>query len=127
MAALVGAFASASWFSFRSAGADSEVRSLAKRIVSLLGLNEGANGMNCDAADSDLRLSSLIGELLNESPENINRLASLSDADLRRRIRRNIISDFEAGRLSSVDGWVLSKTETHALNLRDRLHGVADV
>ena len=44
-------------------------------------------------------------------------LAALDRAALRRRLDRRIRADFGAGRVISVDGWVLARTETRLYTL----------
>lgn len=44
-----------------------------------------------------------------------------SDQDLKRRIRRNIEADYQAGDIRIVDGWWLSATEANCLELIERL------
>lgn len=43
-----------------------------------------------------------------------------SDQDVKRRIRRNIEADYQAGDIRVVDGWWLSATEANCLELIER-------
>jgi hypothetical protein len=61
----------------------------------------------------------LVERLLHEPAD---RFISMSDVDLREHLRQNIVLDFQAGRMQSAHGWLISKTESDALNLASYLH-----
>jgi hypothetical protein len=86
---------------------------LAVRIARILGLTQFiVSGADAPLVAKDA--NQLIDELLGM---NAREAMSLSDDELREHLRRRITADFESGALHNVDGWLLSNTESTALDL----------
>jgi hypothetical protein len=96
--------------------AESDLHALAKRLVGLLGL---ANyPVSNTAAPDVLPMTALVEKLFGDNPA---RAASMSDAELREHLHRRVVLDYEIGRVQSVQGWLVSTTESDALTLAHRL------
>jgi hypothetical protein len=100
---------------------EADLSAFAKRLVRVLGLTGHPTPTGVAHTDilDDSQLSALVERLLGESQV---RFASMSDVELRNRMHRNIVADYENGRMQSVQGWLLSTTERDALNLASYLH-----
>jgi hypothetical protein len=61
-----------------------------------------------------------VGAVAGDLGTTVGNLATLDRATLRRRVDRRIRADFAAGRVVSVDGWVLSRTEARLYALVNR-------
>jgi|SRR5712671_712229 len=109
---------------FRTHGptdADTSLLAFAKRVVRVMGLESTATDrLNVD----DAPISTMVGGLLGEQAHDWRHVAILSDAELRKRLRHNIVADYEMGRVRMTHGWLLSLTESRALNLADSLRAL---
>jgi hypothetical protein len=97
---------------------DEQLFKFSRRLVRILAVENTMIG-SAQQKSLDTNLSKLVGNLLGVEDGDWRAFGNRTDGELRTRLRDRILNDYRFGNLRAANGWRLSETEIHALELAD--------